>query len=713
MKTVQTKRKRLDEILLAEGNIDQEQILEALMRQKAHGGRFGTQLLYYRYVDERNLVRALTIQLNCAGIVLSDTKIDENVIKMLPVKHAVARKIIPFKYDEKSNTLSIACEDPTDLTLINDTNYLVQGKNIKLYVATELAIDAAINKYYLGRDINLEDSLSLELPDLTLINDLPDESDDERIRRDKQAPGKSVLIITDEEYSGSLFQSVLERDKFEVAIYDTCDKALTLIEERNFHAILIKKSVPDDHKKLTDRLRKISPRTKIRLFDTSSSLLWDDQPDNLTDSILRQNLDLFLSMMASRENINENHSGTVGRYVYKLCCKLGLCGQDRAVITNAAYIHDLTRYYYRANDTSDYASLIKKTIKLSESVNFPLVMTDMLKAMYQDLRPEYKKTLPLEILGGNILTIVDLFCENVQLNQKLTLEKFEAVKKRLRDYSNKLFLPDVVEAFIGMVQEEVLFFQTSGISTQIMLYSNDQEASHPLELRLKNENFIVISESSSDSFLNLYHRSRPDILALVIKGNPAQVSKKINEFSQKGVNYKQTPTILLAETRVLSEAATFFDQGIKDVIALDGNHDLLVVQLKKIHTRLIEQAKQKNDPDGKFAGASGRLSDINLIDLIQALGPGRKTVKITITGETLSQDKVIIYLKRGSIIFAKTNSLSGADAVYEGMAWTDGRWQVEPVEETDLPEPNITLSNDSILMQGAYQLDEKMKAGKL
>lgn len=711
--THQIKKPRLDEILLMEGSIDLAQITEALMHQKTHGGKFGTQLLYHRYVGERSLVSALTAQFSCDGIVLSDTEIDEDVIKMLPAKQAIAMKIIPFKYDEKSNTLKIACEDPTDPNLINEVNYLIRGKKIKLYVAAELAIEAAISKYYLGRDINLDDRLSLEPPDLTVADDLPDESDDVKTHREQPVLSKSVMLIIDEEYSGSLYQTVLERDKYEVVICNSCDNASAIIEERNFQAILIKDSVPGNHKGLTDRLRKISPRTRIRFFKSSSSLLWDDQSGSLTEFVLRQNLNMFLSMMASRENVSENHSCTVGHYVYNLCRKLGIPGQDRAIITNAAYLHDLARYYHRDIDTTDYASLIKKTIKLLESLDYPQVITDMLEMMYKDLKTEHTKSLPLEILGGNILTIVDLFCENVQLNQELTQDKFDAVKKRLREYSNKLLLPDVVEAFIGMVQKEILYLQTSGRTGQIMIYSNDKEASYPLELRLKNENFMIISESTSESFLSLYQRSRPDILVLAIKGNPDQVSKKIGEFNQKGLDYKQTPTFLLVEARVISEFAALFDKGIEDVIALDGDHDLLVVKLKKIQAKLIEEAKQKNKLESQTAGARGRLSDMNLIDLMQALASGGKTVKMTITTETPSEYKMTIYLKSGNLIFAKLNEITGAEAIYEGMGWTDGWWQVEPVEESDLPEPNNTLSNNAILMEGAYQLDEKMKAGKL
>ncbi len=67
-----TPKMRLDEILLSEGLVSEEQIREALLRQKAYGGKFGSQLLYHRYIDETGLVMALAIQFDCEGVVLSD-----------------------------------------------------------------------------------------------------------------------------------------------------------------------------------------------------------------------------------------------------------------------------------------------------------------------------------------------------------------------------------------------------------------------------------------------------------------------------------------------------------------------------------------------------------------------------------------------------------------------------------------------------------------
>ena len=104
---------------------------------------------------------------------------------------------------------------------------------------------------------------------------------------------------------------------------------------------------------------------------------------------------------------------------------------------------------------------------------------------------------------------------------------------------------------------------------------------------------------------------------------------------------------------------------------------------------------------------------MNLIDLVQALAPGRRMVKITVWHAKASADKLTIFLDKGIITFAQLGNKIGAEAIYDGMTWADGVWTVEPVMLENLPVPNNALSNDAILMEGAYRLDEKMRAGKL
>ncbi len=705
---------RLDEILIKEGLVTEVQVKEALLRQKAHGGKMGSQLLYHRFINESGLVKALTMQFGCEGVILSKLEIPEIVLKFIPKKVAIVRKVIPFDYNPDKNILKIACEDPFDDNLKNELKFITRGKLIKLYVAAELVLNTTIAKYYLGRDISLDDNLLLEIPEeitetgrVQVITNLEED--------DKSLPDiiGEVLIVTDEEFSAPLMQSIMEREKYQVTITDTADDAIDIIGDKQFHTVFIKDTVAGDYIDLIDRLRKSSPRTIVRYFESAASLLVNDQDVSVEEEILLNNLNLFTSLLAAKEKISDNHSNVVGQYVEKLCRQMGLPPKERIKITNAGYLHDMAKFYYSSEETNkDPRDTIRYTVKLLKSLNYSPVIIEMLKSMYRDLGGKYTKRLPIEALGGNILTIIDLFCDNISHVDRISLDKFDAVKRKFRDLTGKLFLREVVESFIIMIQEHILTGTSNEGTCQVMIYSIDQGLAYPLELRLKNEGFRSLVQPTPESFMELYQRSKPDIIILMLPSDNSNVTITVNNLISMGIELKECPTFILSDFPTTSHVTELFDEGIEDVIDIDSNLDLLIVKMKKIRS-FIEEKKQLNESTLKSSRTNGRLSDMNLIDLLQALGPSQKTVKITVTSNSESGHELVIYLNKGQISFASYKEAVGADAVYNAMGWTEGTWVVEPITNTDLPESNNKQSNESIMMEGCRRLDEKVKTGQL
>jgi hypothetical protein len=120
------------------------------------------------------------------------------------------------------------------------------------------------------------------------------------------------------------------------------------------------------------------------------------------------------------------------------------------------------------------------------------------------------------------------------------------------------------------------------------------------------------------------------------------------------------------------------------------------MEIRASHTDVASQHK---------LGSTGSLSDMNLIDLLQALGPSRRTTKITVNSSATGE-KLELYLDQGNIIFAQVEDLQGAEAIYLAMTWEEGTWTLEPIKEMDVREPNNDLSNEAILMEGCRLKDE-------
>ena len=689
---------RLDEILLREGLVNEAQLSAALQRQKLYGGRLGTQLLHLQFVDEAALVGVLAKKLGCDGVVLSNLDISDSVVQLVPVTVAVARKVMPFDYDAQQNLMKVACEDPTNPDLINELKFVSAGKTVKLYVAAELALNVAIAKYYLGKELAPELGSGI----FDVAGNPLSGSGGMTVGDNRQTKG-SILLVTDDASSGAQLQSMLERDHFKVVRTDSADDAIQIIGNHKFHSVFIQDTVSGDYIDLIDRLRKISPKTRVRYYESAASLMLSLDAGVMESELLIKNLELFTSLLSSTGGSTNNHSARVGQYVDKLCRRLELADKDRLVITNAAYLHDLAKFYYgSAGHIDDHRTHIDLTVKLLNSLNYSPLVIEILRSMYINLREKFTKRLPIEVLGGNILTVTDIFCETIQTNVTLSLDKFDAIKRKYRQLIGKLFLSEVVEAFIAMIQEEILSITQLKKYSQVMLYGTDKEQLASIELRIKSAGFRTVAEQDLGTFVELFKRSRPDIVILLECGSAAAVQQLVDNLVQRGITIDRVPTFLLTEGALATQMSPLLEQGIEDVIPSDDNLNLLLIKMKKIQARIEAKAKEREEVVQQ-SGAVGHLEDMNLIDLLQALGPSRKTAKLTINA---SGQKLTIYLNQGDIIFAECGDKVGAEAVYEGIAWTSGTWNIQPITPQNLPEQNNFYSNESIMMEGCRLLDE-------
>lgn len=704
------KKQRLDEILLKAKLVTEEHIQQALTRQKANGGKLGSHLMFLRYIDEGGLVKALAMQFNCEGVIVSKLKIPKSVVEMVPAKVAISRNVLPFAYDTKKSVLKIACENPSDEDLINELSFVTKGKDIKLFVSSEMGLQTAIARNYQGKDITLSDSLSLEIPDTATDTGEIDTVEEDSEKKDTKTV-KEVLLVTDEEYSGPLLESLFERDGYKVTVIDSADDAIQMIGDKSFHSVFIKDTVPGDYIDLIDRLRKSSPKTIVKYYENASSLLINEHQLEEDSQLFYTNLDLLTAIMASQSKQMVNHSGRVARYVSKLCDKIGLPQREKLQIITAAYIHDLARFYYHDPNDSDVRTQVSKTAKLLQSVNYSPVIIQMLLSMYKDLGGKYTKRLPIEVLGGNILTAVDLFCTSIPPEQKLSLDRFDVVKKKLRELTGRLFLVEISEAFISMIQEDILNTAASGALGQIMILADSPEYLHPVELRLRNESFRVVCETSVESFEEMFDRSEPDILIIISTSKPEKVSGLVTKVNASRAGKVAIPIFVLVREYYSGQLSAILRKGVEDIISLDSNMDILVAKLHRIISELSEKAQREEDFE-ETSGATGRITNMSLIDILQAMGPGQKTAKIDVTSKDKNQ-KLEMYLEKGKIVYAEMGNLKGAEAVYEAISWLDGIWTIEPITVDKLPKSNNNLSNDAILMEGCRLLDEKARSGKL
>ena len=127
-----------------------------------------------------------------------------------------------------------------------------------------------------------------------------------------------------------------------------------------------------------------------------------------------------------------------------------------------------------------------------------------------------------------------------------------------------------------------------------------------------------------------------------------------------------------------------------------------IQKIKRVIDRIaLEKLAKSASSDGVLRGS---LSQMNVIDLVQALEMGRKSCQLTMTN---GEDKCEMYFAGGQVKHATYGAINGDEAVFKVLRWTDGNFQIN-FEGTTTQE-TTTLNTQGLLMEGLRLLDEAQR----
>ena len=142
------KKKRLGDILIDAGVINEEQLAAALTEQKEKGQKLGETLIDLGFTTEVEIANALHRQLNCDFIILSERRIDQEITKLVGEEILRKHSVMPFEFKQGyPNILRVAMSNPLDFLALDDIA-IITNFQIEPTVATTQDIASAIDKYY-------------------------------------------------------------------------------------------------------------------------------------------------------------------------------------------------------------------------------------------------------------------------------------------------------------------------------------------------------------------------------------------------------------------------------------------------------------------------------------------------------------------------------------------------------------------------------------
>ena len=182
-------RKRLGEILIQSGHINEEQLNKALRFQQQESCLIGEALIKLRYITEEQVSMALSKQLAVPYASRENRILNpengQGLEKIIPEKFARDNFVIPLFMED--SVLAVAMADPTNIILLDNVK-LISGMELQIFISTKAQILKVIDLFYHGKSDLIDQVLDKS------GKDDEDESDADALTKDGKLDLDKVII---------------------------------------------------------------------------------------------------------------------------------------------------------------------------------------------------------------------------------------------------------------------------------------------------------------------------------------------------------------------------------------------------------------------------------------------------------------------------------------------------------------------------------------
>lgn len=145
-------KKRLGELLLEAGVIDETQLQSALGHQRRWGMKLGQALLDLKLVTEPQVVAALARKFGYDVANLSAVTpgpLLDAALKLVPKDVAAKHTLLPIASD--TNSVTVAMSDPTNIAVVDELSFRT-GRRVRICIAGERELSVLLRRLYFGEE---------------------------------------------------------------------------------------------------------------------------------------------------------------------------------------------------------------------------------------------------------------------------------------------------------------------------------------------------------------------------------------------------------------------------------------------------------------------------------------------------------------------------------------------------------------------------------
>ena len=606
---------------------------------------------------------------------LAKAGVDPWLLGKVPKKLAKRLTAFPILYDARARTLSVVAADVSDDDVRQQMQFATGARDVKVYVAREAAIRAAIAKHYDQNNGPFEMLLS--------------GASSRKVRSSRESdpvPGWGQVF---EEQDGQLVQ--------------------------RRRAISLEMEEAANDQQLEPQSEEPPPKTHPRAAQGRAliePLSAPAQADDLAVSpeVYLETLSVLVTLIEQLNQDRGGHSMRVARICKQLGERIRLTLPQVQGILIAAYLHDLgvsasshvTPFDAAHDDAKREAARRVYTApsRLLESVALPQTAVDALRHRFERFDgkgfPERLsgKDVPL---GARVLAVAESYIDLTQNKANILGGRLAAEDAcdALDQHKGTTFDPAVVDWLRHIVLSDGV--NTGMLSTRhrVLVVDPDPEETAVLEVQFASQGYEVVIERSIEAALRALQAEKFDVVISEVRladGDGFTLLRRLRESTHGSV-----PLMFLTSERAQASVNRGLELGASDYVVKPASAAVVVAKAGRI---------VGDEPPKKTGarGVSGSLQEMALPDVIQILANGRKSGRLEVSSGTLHG---VLMFQDGSIHDATFGDLHGAEAVYGILRLTEGDFALEP--DSTPVEDAIGIPTHHLLLEAMRRLDEEQR----
>ena len=606
---------------------------------------------------------------------LAKAAVDPLLLQKVPRNLAKRLTAFPILYDNRSRTLSVVAADVTDEDVRQQMQFATGARDVKVYVAREAAIRAAIAKHYDQDNRPFEMLLS---------------------GASSRQVGTSRMSDPVPDY-GQVFE---EKDGL-------------LIQRARAQSIEMEQPANDQSPPPESEEPPPQTQSKITAGQTLiEQLSAPAQGDDLTvdPEVYLQTLNVLVTLIEQLNQDRGGHSMRVARICQQVGERIRLTKPQVQGILIAAYLHDVgvsadshvTPFDAALDEAKREVArrVYTAPARLLESVSLPKTAVEALRYRYERFDgkgfPERLsgKNIPL---GARVLAVVESYVD-------LTQGKANAVGRRvpaeeacdaLDAHKGTSFDPAVVDWLRHIVLDEGMKSQIMSARDRALIVDPDPEETAVLEMQFAGQGYEVTIERSVDGALRCLDAEKYDLVVSEVQladGQGFDLLRRMRESS-----HAKVPLMFVTSERAQSSVNRGLELGAADYVVKPASAAVVVAKA----SRVIADSRSKK-PGAR--GVSGSLQEMSLPDVMQILGNGRKSGRLKVHSGALHGE---LMFQDGSIHDARFGDLGGAEAVYGILRLMEGDFALEP--DSTAVEDVIGIPTHHLLLEAMRRIDEEQR----